>query len=85
MEIASVQQCYTQFGAFMREGRQKKQVLQTELAKMLNVTQAYISQLEAGTRNVELGLALEICDVLDLDMRKFIDIMRGKEEEGCES
>lgn len=83
MEIAGTQQCYAQFGVFMREGRQRKQILQMELAKMLGVSQAYISHVEAGERNVELGFVLKVCDVLDLDLRDFIDNLR--KEKGCES
>lgn len=79
MKTVNVKDCSTSFGQFVREGRLKKQMLQTELAEMSGVTQAYISQIESGRRNAELGLALIMCGVLDLDIRVFISELCGLE------
>ena len=59
------------FGMFIRDGRIKKNLLQKEVAAMLNISQVYYSYIENGSRNVDFPLALEICRVLELDLNDF--------------
>lgn len=72
-------ECLIEFGKFIREGREKRGLYQEEVAKILGVTQAYISVIERGcktsdgaTRNVDLVFALKLCQVLRLDLNDFI-------------
>lgn len=60
------------FGRFIKEGREKAKYSQTDVANQLKITQSYYSYIEAGNRNIDLSLAMEICKVLKLDMRVFI-------------
>ena len=64
------------FGMFIREGRMKKNLLQKQVAAMLNISQVYYSYIENGSRNVDFPLALEICRVLDLDLNDFTNSLR---------
>ena len=60
------------YGSFIRNGRHAKNLSQTEVAKHLNISQAYYSALELGIRNIDLSLAMKICSFLDLDLGDFI-------------
>ena len=60
------------YGEFIRAGRLKKNLYQKDVAEHLDITQAYYSCLELGQRNIDLGLAMRICDFLDLDLGAFI-------------
>jgi transcriptional regulator with XRE-family HTH domain len=64
---------YTQdFGRFIKEGREKLKYSQTDVARQLKITQSYYSYIEAGSRNIDLSLAMEICKILNIDMKDFI-------------
>ena len=62
------------FGQFIKDGRKMRDMSQTEVAQMVGITQAYYSIIEKGAidRNIDLVLALKICQVLNLDMSNFI-------------
>lgn len=64
--------CRASFGEFICSGRKNKQLTQSEVAAMLNVTQQFLSLVEKGERDVDLDFALSVCLVLDLDMRNFV-------------
>ncbi len=66
------QQCQIDFGLFMKEGREKQRLYQSQVADLLEISQQYYSQIENGVRNVDLVLALKICEVLKLNMTDFI-------------
>jgi transcriptional regulator with XRE-family HTH domain len=65
-------ECLVGFGNFIKEGRMKRDMLQSEVAAMLGITQAYYSRIESGGRNVDFVLALKICRVLRIDINEFI-------------
>lgn len=67
-------ECLEAFGKFIKEGREKKDMFQSEVAALVGITQPYYSMIENGTkdRNVDLVLALKICQVLHLDINEFI-------------
>ena len=67
-------ECLIGFGNFIKEGREKKDMLQSEVAALVGITQPYYSVIERGSkdRNVDLVLALKICQVLHLDINDFI-------------
>lgn len=60
------------FGKFITDGRLKKEMFQKDVAEKLEISQSYYSYIEVGKRQIDLALAMKICDVLDLDLRKFI-------------
>lgn len=60
------------FGEFIKEGRERRNLSQTEVAEQVGIRQPYYSQIERGDRNADLTLAMTICKILDLDMSDFI-------------
>lgn len=60
------------FGGFIREKRDIKGYSQEEVAELLGITQSYYSNIELGKRNVDLFLAMKICEVLDVNLKEFL-------------
>ena len=59
--------------ATIRKLRERQNMTQADLAKKVKVTQGYISQLEAGTKN-ELGarVALRLADALGVPVTELL-------------
>lgn len=74
MREISTKECHAEFGEFIREARTNRSepLYQAELAERVGITQTYLSCIERGKRNIDLALALKLCDALDVDMQKFI-------------
>ena len=66
-------ECQMSFGRFIREARKRKDLLQTEVAQLVGIPQSYYSVIENGAkdRNVDLVLAIKICQVLEVDFSDF--------------
>ena len=67
-----------EFGAFIREGRQKKGLKQEDVAKQVDISRPYYTMIEAGKRDAYFALAINICRVLDLDISKFAKAHNSK-------
>lgn len=65
-----------EFGAFIREAREKQGMLQADVAEQLGVSRAYYCFIEAGKREIYFTLALNICRVLKLDFDEFVKRMK---------
>jgi transcriptional regulator with XRE-family HTH domain len=67
-------ECLIGFGNFIRDGRIKRDMLQSEVAALAGITQSYYSRIECGAkdRNVDLVLAMKICQILGLNLSDFI-------------
>lgn len=65
-------ECLKEFGSYIKEARNWRNVTQTEVAQQLGISQTYYSYIENGQREVDLVLAVRICQELRLDMRDFI-------------
>ena len=65
-------ECLADFGKFIREKREQLDLYQSNVASELGITQAYYSQIECGVRNVDLVLAIKICQVLKLNLNDYI-------------
>lgn len=65
-------ECLLEFGSYIKEAREWRGMTQTEVAEQLDINQSYYSLIENGKREVDLVLALKICQELKLDMRDFI-------------
>ena len=61
------------FGSFVKEGRERLGLYQSDVAKMLDITQPYYSHIERGARNVDLILAMKICEILKLNLSDYIN------------
>lgn len=64
--------CLRNFGEWIRGEREKKELSQTEVAAELGVHRTYYGKIELAQREVDLTTAMEICNVLGLDLSDFI-------------
>ena len=62
-----------EFGAFIREARERKGLYQAEVAEKVAVSRSYYAYIETGSREIYFSLAVNICRVLDLDISEFMD------------
>ena len=65
-----------EFGLFVREAREKKGLLQAEVAEMLGISRVYYTYIESGSRDIYFSLGLKICAVLDLNINDFAKRMK---------
>ena len=63
---------HVKLGQFIRNARKEQNLRQWEVAEKVGITQVYMSYIERGERDVDLFLAMKICDVLNADMRLFV-------------
>ena len=61
-----------EFGAFIREAREKRGLYQADVAAQLGVSRAYYTHIEAGNRDIYFATAVEICGILKLDISEFV-------------
>lgn len=73
MKTIDVRDCHESFGKYIKAARERKKMSQTEVAKILDVSQPYYSRIENGEREVDLAVAFKICDAIGVDMRDFIN------------
>ena len=72
-------ECQVEFGEFLKRGRTQRDMLQTEVAALAGITQAFYSQIENGIRNIDFVLALRLCQIIRIDINDFIkQYMRNK-------
>ena len=72
MKIINNGECLDGFGKFIRDGRERKDLFQSDVAELLGISQPFYSMIERGERQVDFVLALEICKVLNLDINDFV-------------
>jgi transcriptional regulator with XRE-family HTH domain len=72
MKIIDNSECLIGFGNFVKEGREKLHLHQSDAATLIGISQPYFSQIERGGRNVDLVLAIKICNSLNLDLNDYI-------------
>ena len=65
-------ECLTDFGKFIRDKRESLNMYQTDVAAAAGISQSYYSHIESGMRNVDLVLAMKICQVLKLNLNDYI-------------
>lgn len=56
------------FGAYLRRMRKERGYTQAELAELAGVGVVYISQLENGKETAEIGKALQLLELLSVDL-----------------
>lgn len=72
MKLINNKACYEDFGRFVRERRRQVGLNQLEVAEQLGITQPYLSRIEAGQRELDMVLVLNLCAVLGADINEFI-------------
>ena len=65
-----------EFGAYIREARERQGLLQADVAAQLGVSRAYYTHIEAGNRDIYFATALDICRILKLNFDEFVKLMK---------
>lgn len=60
------------FGEFIREAREARGLYQHEVAGQLGLSRSYYTQVESGSRYIYFSTAVDICNVLNLDLGAFM-------------
>jgi putative transcriptional regulator len=71
MKDFSKEKVSEEFGIFLREAREKKGMIQAEVAEKIGVSRSYYTMIEAGSRDIYFSMAMKICEVLDLNINDF--------------
>lgn len=66
-------ECHKKFGIFIKEARNRKNLTQQEVAEVAKISQVYLSHIERGARDVDLVLSLKLCDILNADIKDFVE------------
>ena len=74
MKKIEIKECHTEFGNFIKESRMRQNLSQSEVADQVGLSQSYLSYIEKGKRDVDLAVAMKICEALNLDIREFISL-----------
>lgn len=61
-----------EFGSFIRDARENRGILQADIAEQLGVSRSYYCLIEAGKREIYFTLAMNICQILKLDINDFM-------------
>lgn len=73
MRNIDVVDCHVKFGEFVKIARERQGMSQCAVAKMLGISQVYLSYIERGERAVDFAFALQLCEAVGLDIRVFIN------------
>ena len=60
----------------LKEHRIEKQLLQKEVAMESNISKSFYSLIESGHRSCSMNTASKICEVLDLDLNEFYNLLK---------
>ena len=60
------------FLRLLRQVREESGLTQTEVAKALGATQAYVSKYELGERRLDLLDLSDVCDAVKIPLLKFV-------------
>ncbi len=65
-----------EFGAFVREARERQGMLQADVAEKLGVSRSYYTLIEAGKRDIYFATAMDICQILKLNINDFMKYLK---------
>lgn len=66
----------THVGAFLRDIRVRRDILQQQVAEILGITQSNYSRMEHGLNGVSLRQAQILCDLWDIPSQELINMQR---------
>ena len=72
MKTTDKEKVTTEFGVYIREEREKRGILQADIAEQLGVSRSYYCLIESGKRDIYFTLAMNICQILRLDINEFM-------------
>jgi Predicted transcriptional regulator len=74
-----VEEVYEHLAMRIREERERQGLSMLAVAERAGLSQQMVSYVERSMRNPSLGTLIRVCDVLKLDIAKFIrEAMRAK-------
>ena len=76
MKTTDKEKITTEFGSFIREARESRGILQADIAEQLGVSRSYYCLIESGKRDIYFTLAMNICQILKLDINEFTKRMK---------
>ena len=76
MKMIDKEKVAVEFGAFIREARDRQGLLQADIAEKLGVSRSYYAYIESGSREIYFTLAINICQVLNLDISDFMNRLK---------
>jgi len=76
MKLIENEKIASEFGIFIREAREKQGLLQADVADKLNVSRSYYARIEGGNRDIYFTLAINLCQVLNLDINDFMQRLK---------
>ena len=60
-----------EFGRFIREARERKNMIQAEVAQKVGISRGYYALIETGGREIYFSTAMKLCEALDVDFNDF--------------
>jgi transcriptional regulator with XRE-family HTH domain len=72
MKTVDKEKVAKEFGAYIREVREKRGLYQYEIADQLGVARSYYTHIENGTRDIYFSSVVDICNILELDLNEFM-------------
>ena len=72
MKMIDNSECLCDFGNWIREERERRELSQGEVARMLGIHQTYYGRIELAQREVDFVTAVNICAILELDISDFL-------------
>ena len=66
-----------EFGAFIREAREKKGLKQAEVAMQLGICRPYYCYIEQGARSIYFSRAFQICKILGVSLDDFEKLLES--------
>ncbi|MDE7229528.1 MAG: helix-turn-helix domain-containing protein [Oscillospiraceae bacterium] len=61
------------FGKAIRDKRLEKKITQEQLSELVGISVTYLRSVEHGSHSITWKIWLNICKVLQLDIKDFID------------
>ena len=65
------------FGAFIREAREKKGLKQADVAMQLGICRPYYCYIEQGARSIYFSRAFQICKILGVSLDDFEKLLES--------
>lgn len=68
---------YKKFQELLRQYRQMRKLTQLQLAEQLERPQSFVAKYESGERRLDLIEFLQVAEVLDIDLTRFIQQLKS--------
>jgi len=66
---------FSKIGRYLKIVREEKGIKKTDIARMLNVSDAYISMIESGKRLPSVKLCMKMANLLDKPVEEFLSLL----------